>query len=253
MEMIKNPRDKLINDIGYLNPEDWKKVNRYVAKLRTLERMEAKEFNRMVEKGYADHDNRYYDETGTEELRCSFCGLHQSAVKKLVADDDVCICDECIDLCNEILMVSDWEDEPEITRFNGALNIWYEIAIQGIEKGERLCRECVNCLLPQPLGGGSSCKSARLYGIGGEAEARAYLKEDKTSKALMGICEALLKQQKDVLKKILPPPEDRTLHISMTMFHIVQPRNKTFKMVLDKFFDGKPDKSTEVLCREVWR
>lgn len=39
MEKIKNPHDMLIDDTGYLNPEDWKKVNRFVAKLRTLERV----------------------------------------------------------------------------------------------------------------------------------------------------------------------------------------------------------------------
>ncbi|HOP29818.1 MAG TPA: ATP-dependent Clp protease ATP-binding subunit ClpX [Spirochaetota bacterium] len=36
-------------------------------------------------------------------LMCSFCGKSQEAVKKLVAGPDVYICDECIELCNEIL------------------------------------------------------------------------------------------------------------------------------------------------------
>lgn len=37
-------------------------------------------------------------------LLCSFCGKSQEVVKKLVAGPDVYICDECIDLCNEILV-----------------------------------------------------------------------------------------------------------------------------------------------------
>lgn len=36
-------------------------------------------------------------------LKCSFCGKTQDQVKKLIAGPDVCICDECIELCNEIL------------------------------------------------------------------------------------------------------------------------------------------------------
>lgn len=36
-------------------------------------------------------------------LRCSFCGKNQNEVKKLIAGPGVYICDECIDLCNDII------------------------------------------------------------------------------------------------------------------------------------------------------
>ncbi len=36
-------------------------------------------------------------------LKCSFCGKAQDQVRKLIAGPGVYICDECIDLCNEIL------------------------------------------------------------------------------------------------------------------------------------------------------
>ena len=36
-------------------------------------------------------------------LKCSFCGKSQKQVKKLIAGPGVYICDECIDLCNEII------------------------------------------------------------------------------------------------------------------------------------------------------
>lgn len=36
-------------------------------------------------------------------LQCSFCGKTQDQVKKLIAGPDVYICDECVELCNEIL------------------------------------------------------------------------------------------------------------------------------------------------------
>ena len=38
-----------------------------------------------------------------ELLKCSFCGKSQKQVKKLIAGPSVYICDECIDLCNEII------------------------------------------------------------------------------------------------------------------------------------------------------
>ena len=40
---------------------------------------------------------------GPESLKCSFCGKSQRHVKKLIAGPGVYICDECIDLCNDIV------------------------------------------------------------------------------------------------------------------------------------------------------
>ena len=44
---------------------------------------------------------KYGDEKG--QLKCSFCGKNQDQVRKLVAGPGVYICDECIELCNEII------------------------------------------------------------------------------------------------------------------------------------------------------
>ena len=41
------------------------------------------------------------DEKG--QIKCSFCGKIQDQVRKLVAGPGVYICDECIELCNEII------------------------------------------------------------------------------------------------------------------------------------------------------
>ena len=41
--------------------------------------------------------------SGEKTLYCSFCGKSQHEVKKLIAGPSVFICDECIDLCNEII------------------------------------------------------------------------------------------------------------------------------------------------------
>jgi len=42
-----------------------------------------------------------YDEK--KQLKCSFCGKTQEQVKRLVAGPGVYICDECIELCSEII------------------------------------------------------------------------------------------------------------------------------------------------------
>ncbi|PZS09818.1 MAG: ATP-dependent Clp protease ATP-binding subunit ClpX, partial [Acidimicrobiales bacterium] len=41
---------------------------------------------------------------GGDLLKCSFCGKSQRQVKKLIAGPGVYICDECIELCNEIIV-----------------------------------------------------------------------------------------------------------------------------------------------------
>jgi ATP-dependent Clp protease ATP-binding subunit ClpX len=48
--------------------------------------------------------------TTTGDYRCSFCGKGQEEVKKLIAGPSVYICDECIELCDEI-MVEEWAQE----------------------------------------------------------------------------------------------------------------------------------------------
>lgn len=35
---------------------------------------------------------------------CSFCGKSEETVRKLIAGPDVFICDECVDLCNELIV-----------------------------------------------------------------------------------------------------------------------------------------------------
>ena len=37
-------------------------------------------------------------------MKCSFCGKSQDEVYKIVAGPDVCICDECIKVCNDIIL-----------------------------------------------------------------------------------------------------------------------------------------------------
>ncbi len=49
----------------------------------------------------------------TDDLLCSFCGKSQDEVKKLIAGPSVYICDECIQLCNEIIAEEYGQEEED--------------------------------------------------------------------------------------------------------------------------------------------
>ncbi len=48
-----------------------------------------------------------------DQVICSFCGKKQDEVKKLIAGPNVFICDECIELCNEIVLEDKGQDQPD--------------------------------------------------------------------------------------------------------------------------------------------
>ncbi|MFL0251107.1 ATP-dependent Clp protease ATP-binding subunit ClpX [Clostridium neuense] len=48
-----------------------------------------------------------------KQLRCSFCGKSQDQVRRLIAGPGVYICDECIELCSEII-ADEFEENPQI-------------------------------------------------------------------------------------------------------------------------------------------
>ena len=45
-----------------------------------------------------------------KDLHCSFCGKSRYKVRKLIAGPKVYICDECVDLCNDVIE-EDWEED----------------------------------------------------------------------------------------------------------------------------------------------
>jgi len=57
--------------------------------------------------------------SGDNTLFCSFCGKSQHDVKKLIAGPTVFICDECIELCNEIIVEELSDDKKEIKEETG--------------------------------------------------------------------------------------------------------------------------------------
>src|SRR5665213_4099939 len=55
-------------------------------------------------------DTKKYGD-GFGNLCCSFCGKNQREVKKLIAGPTVYICDECIELCNDIIAEEGQKDQ----------------------------------------------------------------------------------------------------------------------------------------------
>jgi ATP-dependent Clp protease ATP-binding subunit ClpX len=60
----------------------------------------------------SDEKNGSSDDDG-KLLYCSFCGKSQHEVRKLIAGPSVFICDECVDLCNDIISEEVQEADPE--------------------------------------------------------------------------------------------------------------------------------------------
>lgn len=53
------------------------------------------------------------DNSKHQEMKCSFCGKSHEDATKLIAGDDAMICDECITLCNSMLLGDDKDNKPE--------------------------------------------------------------------------------------------------------------------------------------------
>ncbi len=126
---------------------------------------------------------------GADLLKCSFCGKSQKQVKKLIAGPGVYICDECIDLCNEIIEEElaepseiKWDSLPkprEIYEFLDSYVIGQEKAKKGLSVavynhykriqsgGERVAEDGVelaksNILLLGPTGSGKTLLAQTL-------------------------------------------------------------------------------------------
>jgi hypothetical protein len=50
-----------------------------------------------------EHDRQAHDPSFKKVLSCSFCGKTQHDVKRLIAGPSVFVCDECVELCNDII------------------------------------------------------------------------------------------------------------------------------------------------------
>ncbi len=86
------------------------------------------------------------------ECKCSFCGKNQDEVEKLIAGPDVYICDECIELCNEIVLEEEQGDEavgagesfPAKTLKPKEINNYLEEYVIGQERAKKILSVAVH-------------------------------------------------------------------------------------------------------------
>ena len=67
------------------------------------------------------------------DSRCSFCGKHHDEVEKLIAGPEVYICDECIELCNEIVL-----DKTDFNESGNAAEEDTQVTLKPVEIHEHL-------------------------------------------------------------------------------------------------------------------
>lgn len=93
-------------------------------------------------------------------------------------------------------------------------------------------------IFPQIVGLGLS-SVAKKYAIKSREEALAYTDHEVLGQRLVEITTALLEIEDKTVTEILGSPDDLKLKSCMTLFALVQPKNKLYNMVLDKFFGGQ--------------
>ena len=94
-----------------LSEENRLRVSKYVDKLLTLQRMESR-LNGQTNS--AEYELKKIDPEFVQDIkgaRCSFCGKSQYRVERMIAGSNVYICNECVELCDEVLQDAKNEEE----------------------------------------------------------------------------------------------------------------------------------------------
>ena len=129
-----------------------------------------------------------------------------------------------------------------IDRFLKAQENTYDEALSEIREGHKRSH-WIWFIFPQIQGLGFSAISQE-YAIKDLEEAREYLNNPLLKERLLEISKALVDLPEFDPTKVMGYPDDLKLCSSMTLFHVVDPEEAVFKLVLDKYFDGKIDKNT---------
>jgi len=129
-----------------------------------------------------------------------------------------------------------------LSRFLDAQNQVYLKALSEIKNGHK-SSHWMWYIFPQLAGLGHS-DTAKFYAIKDLQEASDYLNHPVLGKHLIEIASALLEINSKSAADILGTPDDMKLCSSMTLFANVEHAHPVFVEVLDKFFNGQPDKLT---------
>lgn len=129
----------------------------------------------------------------------------------------------------------------DLQRFIDAQKNNYDQALKEIKNGCKVSH-WMWYIFPQIKGLGHS-STAVYYAIDSLDEAKEYLQNPILNKRLFEISNALLELKNNNPVIILGYPDNLKLQSSMTLFYVAS-KNKVFKQVIDKFYDGQFDKNT---------
>ena len=136
-----------------------------------------------------------------------------------------------------------------IDRFIKAQQQNFEIAFEEIKQGRKKSH-WIWYIFPQIKGLGFS-KTARYYSIENLEEAKQYLENKYLYKNLILICNELLKiENKDIID-IMGNIDSLKLCSSMTLFHIIDPNEKVFIEIIEKYYNNIQDEKTisnRIIC-----
>ena len=130
----------------------------------------------------------------------------------------------------------------DLSRFVEAHNQSYEIALKEIKNGHKYSH-WMWYIFPQIRGLGRSSTS-QYYAIKNSGEALVFLNDAYLGGHLIEISQVLMQLDSDNPTEIFGKPDDMKLRSCMTLFASVSDDNSIFHQVINKYFDGKPDKRT---------
>ena len=134
------------------------------------------------------------------------------------------------------------EDRHDLNRFLAAQEGLYDQALAEIRQGRKQSH-WMWFVFPQVKGLGFSATSQH-FAIRSAAEARAYLAHPVLGPRLVECAEAALSIEGQTAREIFGSPDDLKLRSSATLFASVSPDGSVFHRLLDKYFDGQPDRRT---------
>lgn len=118
----------------------------------------------------------------------------------------------------------------------------YDIALSEIKEGRKKSH-WMWYIFPQIKGLGNS-NISEFYGIENLDEAKEYYNNKFLRDHLTEISNTLLSLDNNDITSILNYPDDLKLKSSMTLFMLVDPKEKVFSKVLDKNYNGEKDENT---------
>jgi uncharacterized protein (DUF1810 family) len=135
----------------------------------------------------------------------------------------------------------------DLERFVAAQRLTYDDVVRELRVG-RKTGHWIWFIFPQIAGLGRS-EMSRFYALASLDEARAYLAHPVLGPRLRECAGLLLATTGPTAVGILGSIDAMKVRSSMTLFHRAAPDDPAFGEVLDRFYDGVPDKETELRIR----